>query len=733
MWMLLCILGLLGMAAQASELERPAGLEPEIGFWRSVFAEVSSSQALIHDDRYLSVVYEVIDLPPESSAAQRRSAADKAQARYRRALQHLAAGKRTGLSAIERRVLGLWPADVTNNELREASKRVRLQQGLSDRFRAGLQRSGQWRDYIRRQLRDEGVPEGLAALPHVESSFNPEARSHVGAAGLWQFTRSTGQRFMQVDHVVDGRRDPYLSSEAAARLLAYNYSILQSWPLAITAYNHGVAGMRRAVKTMGTEDIETIIRGYKGRAFGFASRNFYVAFLAALEVEQNAERYFGPVPRLEPRAELVVVLPDYIAVPTLADAFHVDMQTLQQYNPALLSPVWSGTKHVPRGFPLRVPLVDGDAAPAARLAAIPAQQRYGEQTADMYHRVSRGDSLSGIAARYHTSITELVALNGLKDRHRIRIGQVLQLPFAGEAQAAGPALAADAQTYRVRPGDTLGGIAGRAGVDERALLALNNIDNPNRIYPGQKLRLRGADPVAEMVSAAVVPVPSEDPEPVAAPPTVASAPPAVPEATIPADSDGVLDGEAIPLEATALVAEAVDAPAADSTAGDFDEASPLLADPSDYLVATDGSIEVQAAETLGHYADWLGIKTQRLRDINGFSFQEPLVIGRRIRLDLSHVDAEMFAERRIAHHRSMQETFFARYRVKDTTVHRLRSGESVWLLTQQRYKVPVWLLRQYNPDLDMDRVKPGEPVIFPRVEQLEAAAQRRSGALADAS
>ncbi len=133
----------------------------------------------------------------------------------------------------------------------KAASQLRFQQGLADRFRDGYVKSGLWKDYIRSELREAGVPEILAALPHVESSFNPEARSYVGAAGLWQFTRSTGRRFMQIDHVVDERRDPFLSSSAAARLLAYNYSILKSWPLAITAYNHGVGGMRRAARETG--------------------------------------------------------------------------------------------------------------------------------------------------------------------------------------------------------------------------------------------------------------------------------------------------------------------------------------------------------------------------------------------------------------------------------------------------------------------------------------------------
>jgi membrane-bound lytic murein transglycosylase D len=158
----------------------------------------------------------------------------------------------------------------------------------------------------------------------------------------------------------------------------------------------------------------------------------------------------------------------------------------------------------------------------------------------------------------------------------------------------------------------------------------------------------------------------------------------------------------------------------------------LLADPSDYVVADDGTIEVQAAETLGHYADWLEIRTQQLRDLNGYSFRQPLVIGHRLRLSFSEVNRETFMARRIAHHREIQEAFFVRYRITETTAHNLRRGESVWDLTRQRYKVPVWLLRQYNPDLDIGRVKPGMQVVFPQIERIEMDSSPRSS-LAEAS
>jgi membrane-bound lytic murein transglycosylase D len=699
-----------GAAPADDGLLRPPGLEPEIGFWRQIFTEVSSSQGLVHDDRYLGIVYERLDLPPNASSRQRRRAADEARKKYRRILGTLADGKRDGLTTSERRVLELWPAAVTNAELRRATRRVRFQQGLSNRFRDGLARSGQWRDYIRGTLSDHGVPLALAALPHVESSFNPAARSHVGAAGLWQFTRSTGRRFMQIDHVVDGRRDPFISSFAAAELLSYNYSILKSWPLAITAYNHGVAGMRRAVRKMGTDDIEAIIRGYDGRAFGFASRNFYVAFLAAVEAEENAEQYFGPVRLMRPREELVVRNTDFVPAESLADAFGISLTTLRDANPALLDPVWRGTKHVPRGFPLRVPADGIDLTGEELLANVPPDQRFEEQTPDLYHRVERGDTLSVIAARYRTTQADLMALNGIKNRHRIRQGQVLRLPFAGDAPSV--AIAGDAETYRVRKGDTLGGIAKRAGVSKSKLMALNNISNPNRIYPGQPLIL-GRDQAA--VTPAAPPPETESVATQAAPPAETPVAEVKPAAPTVADEAAPAPQIAAAEKDDGLTQESV-LPVADNPESDDQR---LLADPADYLVASDGSIEVQALETLGHYADWLQIRTQRLRDLNGYSFRQPVVIGRRVKLDFSQVSPDGFAVKRIAYHRELQEAYFTRHRVTDTVEHELRRGESLWVLTQRRYKVPVWLLRQYNPELDLDRVRPGDRIVFPRVERIE--------------
>jgi membrane-bound lytic murein transglycosylase D len=411
-----------------------------------------------------------------------------------------------------------------------------------------------------------------------------------------------------------------------------------------------------------------------------------------------------------------------MTVDTLTSAFDVSPEILREYNPALLPAVWSGTKYVPRGFNLRLPDNPYDRSPTQILAAIPGGQRFAAQTPDLQHKVERGDSLSAIAARYGTSVSELVALNNLQSRHRIRVGQTVNLPYRGRASAI--VIPAGADTYVVQAGDTVGTIAKRAGVDQRELLEINSLANKHRIYPGQELVLR----------VAVEPAP------------VASVSAAKPASSVSEPRPALRDREAIEeaIEAAANEAideeadEALEAAASEAIDEEADEAITddkraeqvaeiigepigtaaelvLQADPSDYLVAADGTIEVQAAETLGHYADWLNIPTQILRDLNGYSFRTPLVIGHRVRLDFSNVDGDQFAALRIAYHRELQEAFFTRYHIVDTTVHHMRRGESLFVLSLRRYRVPVWLLRQYNPDLDLDRVRPGTEIVFPKI------------------
>jgi membrane-bound lytic murein transglycosylase D len=716
--------------AQPELFPRPAALEPAVKFWTRVYTEISTGEGFIHDSLRLDIVYQTVRVPSDIGTRERRRRIERATESTRSALTKLAGGARQGLSNDEERILKLFPEGTSNAELRAAADRLRFQLGQSDRFRAGLTRSGTWKPYIHEVLAKRGLPAELAALPHVESSFDPTGYSKVGAAGMWQFMRSTGVRYMRIDHIIDERRDPFLSTDAAARLLADNFSVIQSWPLALTAYNHGLAGMRRAVAQQNTSDIAAIVAKYQSRSFGFASRNFYTAFLAALEIDSNADRYFPNLKINPPSDTATVTVPAFMTVDTLSDALNVRESTLRGLNPALTDIVWSGDKYVPQGFALRVPR-ETAALAEALLGTIDAGELYAAQRPDREHRVRRGDTLSHIAAEYRISLAALMRVNGMTNGSVIRVGQTILLPFDGPTAppdatlVRAPAAAAPAPTpvlastsaegvYVVRRGDSIERIAGSLGVDTQALVAANDIRNRNLIQVGQQLIIP-TTPGAVVSVAAAAAVPPRD-APIA--PATESPAAIAAEPASAADLTAAL--------APALLANGEPAPEddADDAAADINalasEQDVLAADPSDYTVSASNEITVQALETLGHYADWLEIPTQRLRDLNSLSFREAVVLGQNLALDLSRVDTPTFEQRRRAYHQQLQSDFFAAYQIADIDTHVIKPGESLWVLAARTYNVPVWLLRQYNPDLNFDRIQPGAIVKFPRLKAIAA-------------
>ena len=348
------------LIAHANSIPRPAGIQDDVNFWIRVYTEVTTNEGFLHDERNLAVVYDTLKFGANTSSRERQRLVDERRDRHIAALRRIIAALpteagREALSAEDRKLLELWGPNPSAVQLREATHRIRFQLGQADRFKEGLIRSSQWETHIAETFANQGLPPELAVLPHVESSFNAAAYSKVGAAGMWQFMRSTGKRYMRVDDAVDERLDPYRSTEAAAQLLAYNYRVLGSWPLALTAYNHGAAGMRRAKETVGTDDFVKINRTYNSRTFGFASRNFFPSFLAALTIDENPEKYFGPMQRRPEIKFHEVAMPAYVRLSTLERTLGLDREQLRALNPAWRPPIYDGSRLVPRGYRLRLP------------------------------------------------------------------------------------------------------------------------------------------------------------------------------------------------------------------------------------------------------------------------------------------------------------------------------------------------------------------------------------------
>ncbi len=431
-----------------------AAITPNVDFWTDIYTQYDTTQAVVHDSLRLDIVYDVIDLVPAGRAGSRKINRRRMKAvsrRYASLLKRLAADPDTADPEC-RRIASLFAPDANARAFDQARHRVRCQIGQRDRFRAGLIRSGAYLERMRAILRSQGVPEDLAYLPHVESSFDIGAYSKFGAAGMWQFTRSTGRRFLTVDHVLDERRDPIRATHAAACLLKENYEKLGSWPLAITAYNHGAAGMERAKAAHG--DYPTIFSAYRGRTFKFASRNFYSEFLAARRIAADHQRYFGELSLEAPVRRSTVQLPGFAALDDLSRHFDVPGKTLIAMNPALQPSVISGQKYVPAGFVLNLPPTV-PTADDGRLAGLPANLLQDRQKASRFYTVQRGDTAGKIARMHRVRLGDLILANNLNRRATVYLHQRLRIPQAADrlivaaAPAAEPASTPSVETAAV--------------------------------------------------------------------------------------------------------------------------------------------------------------------------------------------------------------------------------------------------------------------------------------------
>jgi membrane-bound lytic murein transglycosylase D len=752
------------MLARSEAIPRPEGIQQDVNFWIRVYTEVNTNEGFLHDERNLGVVYDTLKFSAGSSPRDRQRMVDERRDRHISALRRIIAAlpnetTREALSADDKRLLALWGPNPSTIILRDATARIRFQLGQADRFREGLIRSSSWSAHIAETFANQGLPSELAVLPHVESSFNAAAYSKVGAAGLWQFMRSTGRRYMRVDDAVDERLDPYRSTEAAAQLLAYNYRVLGSWPLALTAYNHGAAGMRRAKESVGTDDYVKINRTYSSRTFGFASRNFFPSFLAALTVDENPEKYFGALDRRPEQKFRELSMPAYVRLATLERTLEVDRERLRVLNPAWRPTIYNGTRLVPRGYRLRLPADMAEKwTPDLLAARLPANELYAGQITPRSHRVRRGETMAAIAQRYGMTATRLAEMNGLSANASLRAGRHLTLPeqlprtlggaaptpavVAAENAAPSPANATAASApvgefYVVRRGDSLEGIAARVSVPQAELLKMNSLRNPDFLYEGQRLRIAG-EAVAVTPAEAEVKVAAIDAARGEAQREGAAVQVVREETTRPIGTGEPTRGR--PRSAAAAAMEAASTPevatavvqAAESarepvSASQAEELSPALgpvsvsqglADSIDYQVRDDGSIRVEATETLGQYADWLQIPTQKLRNVNKLRPKQPVLLGQKLNLDYSRVSREAFEQVRRDYHAKLQAEFFVQHRISGTEVYVVRRGDSLWTMTQKFSNLPIWLLRQYNPDTDLSDLRAGTQVVMPRVEVL---------------
>jgi membrane-bound lytic murein transglycosylase D len=474
-----------------------------VDFWKDVFTRYGRQQMIVHHRDYPQIRFGVLDFTEEAARLE-----PIALEKYKK---EVSSAEVKRLRAIFQRLgQGQPPATPEEREIVEKMRHlpggfdkfkrvvegdlVRTQTGIREKYALALQRSGRYLPIMEKIFRDYGLPVELTRLPFIESSFDYEAYSSVGAAGIWQFMPRTARQYMTLSSSIDERRDPIEATRAAARYLEQAYNALGTWPLAITSYNHGVSGVARKVKAYGSSNLADIVEDPFERIFGFASINFYPEFLAAVEIYENYHSYF-PNLELYPPLDLVQFrLTRPLAMHSVLKRLDISQEELRSVNYAISDRVWRGQNNIPLGYVLKIPARYEDRLTRLQ-GAETAQVTVASANSAVYgggiYKVKKGDTLLAIAKRFKTTVATLKELNKL-DSAKVVVGQVLVISKRSSASSRdedspAPKQAAS-RNYKVQRGDNLWSISKRTGTSVQEIKRLNKL-NSNSLREGQTLRL----------------------------------------------------------------------------------------------------------------------------------------------------------------------------------------------------------------------------------------------------
>jgi len=352
-----------------------------------------------------------------------------------------------------------------------------------NRIEIGLTRSGAYLPMIRTKFHDAGLPTEIGYLPLIESAFSVKAYSRARAHGMWQFMSATGRHYgLEVGSLVDERRDPVRSTEAAVAYLTDLYLEFDDWYLALAAYNSGAGNVRRAIRKSGSRDF-WVLKRYLPRE----TRNYVPAFIASVIIAKDPSSWGFPEPDEQPWLYDRVDVPDALDLQFVADRTALPIDELRDLNPAIRRDLTPAN----RVTVLWLPQGDG-----AAVETVLAETPRSEWAPRMIHTVKRGESLSTIAARYGSSVSAIKQANGLR-RTLIHPGQNLIVPRFGDFRESPDQRHADNGTYVVQSNDTLWDIARAFGISVDSLCAANGLGRRTVIQPGQRLQLPSGSAAGE--------------------------------------------------------------------------------------------------------------------------------------------------------------------------------------------------------------------------------------------
>jgi membrane-bound lytic murein transglycosylase D len=348
------------------EFQIADNMKERVAFWFDIYTKYDFSHRVVHHSRYPWIIFDVVDISPELDGKgakwYRVQKGEKRVAQrfnqIKRDLLRMSKKSPSQWTAQERAwadMLETLPGKSIASKARFAASRLRTQTGQKDHFREALIRGEEYFPAMEEIFKEKGLPVELTRLPLVESSFNLDATSKVGASGIWQIMPEIGGRLMKVNGAIDERLSPLKSTRLAARLFKENHLILyRKWPLAVTAYNHGPGGVRKAAKAAGSHDLGTIIKRYQSKRFGFASSNFFACFQAAVHAEFYKDHVFPGLILKEPLKLKEVKLTRSMKPSELKKRYDLTKEELRRLNPDLKKSI-NNNSLLPKGLVVFVP------------------------------------------------------------------------------------------------------------------------------------------------------------------------------------------------------------------------------------------------------------------------------------------------------------------------------------------------------------------------------------------
>lgn len=367
-----------------------------------------------------------------------------------------------------------------------------------------LERSTRYLPMMKNTLREHGLPEDLVYVALIESGFSPIAHSHADAVGYWQFIRGTGRRYgLKQDGYVDERRDPVLSTRAAAEYFKALYNLFGSWHLSLAAYNTGENRVKNRVMRHYTRDYWVL---NKKKAFPSETRNYVPKFIAATMIAKDPKGFgFTDIEYQAPLNFETAVVPHPVSLAKISEGLGTSIEDLKMLNPKYRGdyvPMYDGKETV-----LRLPV-----GKAQNIAALwgGAEVKVPPVVAldHTYHRIRRGETLSHIAAKYRTSVGNLKRMNNMGSRTFLRVGKKLRVPDRGGRSlvAAAPAASTESKeetsskslasvedrgdVHVVRRGENLSLIARRYNITVYELMRINQLSRRSILKVGQRLMLK---------------------------------------------------------------------------------------------------------------------------------------------------------------------------------------------------------------------------------------------------